>query len=89
MEYKIIKEISLASKEATGKTKHYAGSDELPVAIKLQIAQYEGDDGFYLFYLDESDEVMTDTYHTTIEGAMEQAEWEYNIKPEEWLHVSD
>jgi hypothetical protein len=87
--YKIIKEVSLLSKEPTGHTKHYEGSNELPPAIKLQIAQYEKDDGFYLFYLNQSDEVMTDTYHDTIEAAMSQAEWEYNVRPDAWFDRLD
>jgi hypothetical protein len=87
MDYKVIKEILLEYKVPTGKTKHFAGSEELPPASKLQIIQYEDDEGFYLFYLDSTGEVMTDTYHTTIDGAIEQADWEYGIKQDEWVNI--
>ena len=49
MEYRIISEASLKNKKATGKTKHFAGTEELPAAVRLQIAQYEGDNGFIYF----------------------------------------
>ena len=46
----------------------------------LQITQYPGDDGFFLFYLNGQREVMTDTYHTKIEGAFEQPSWDSGHK---------
>lgn len=84
MEYKVIKEVLLVLKEPTGKTKHIIGDKQMPTPFKLQIAQYDGDAGFYLFYLDDKDMVMTDTYHETIEGAESQAEWEYGVGSNEW-----
>jgi len=89
MEYRIIKVVSLERKIPTGKTKHFEGGIELPAATMLQITQYPGDSGFYLFYLNGQGEVMTDTYHTTIEGAFEQASWEYNVDPAEWIDQTD
>jgi hypothetical protein len=84
MDYKIIKHVSLEGKAATGNTRHYVGDELLPVAAQLQIAQYTDDEGYYLFYLDEGGEIITDTYHSNLEGALEQAEWEYNVKPLDW-----
>ena len=84
MDYKIIKELVLRPGAATGKTKHFIGKEELASPVKLQIAQYPNGRGFYLFYLNTNDEIMTDTYHDTIEGAMEQSEWEFNTAAEDW-----
>jgi len=84
MDYKIVKEISLKSISATGKTKHFVGNREVETPSKLQIIQYPNDDGFYLFYLDDGAAILTDTYHNSVEGAMEQAQWEFNVRPEEW-----
>jgi hypothetical protein len=84
MEYIILKEVSVEGREQTGKTKHYMGDEQLPPAAKLQIVQYPGDEGFYLFYLDSDGEVMTDTYHDTLESALKQANFEYAVKQNEW-----
>ena len=85
-EYTILKEVTLLSKLPTRKTKHYEGSKELQQPYKLQIVQYEQDTGFYLFYLDYGDELITDTYHMSVEDAMAQAEWEYNVTKDEWVN---
>lgn len=84
MNYKVIKELVLRPGSATGKTRHFSGGELLPPPVKLQIAQYPDGEGFYLFYLDANDEVMTDTYHDTIEAAMKQGTWEFNTAVEDW-----
>jgi len=60
------------------------GNKELGMPSKLQIAQYINGTGFYLFYLDAHDSIMTDTYHESIEGAIDQALWEFNIEEKDW-----
>ena len=84
MNYIILREISLIPGTATGKTKHFLGNMELPMPAKLQIAQYANDSGFYLFYLDDQGSIMTDTYHDSIEGAMDQAQCEFNTEEKDW-----
>ena len=78
----------------TGKTRHTQGtwSDdkglirgaELPAPYELMIGQIKPDPGYYLLYLDASGNEITDTYHETLERAMEQAKWEFNVEPNEW-----
>ena len=78
----------------TGKTRHTSGTisdegelirgPELPAPHSLMIAQLQPDRGYYLLYLDESGEEITDTYHDSLEKALEQAEWEFNVKTDEW-----
>jgi hypothetical protein len=63
--------------EPTGATRHVARDVELGPATALAIAQYEGDEGFYLFYLDHDGGVVTDTYHDSVEVALGQAAHEY------------
>lgn len=48
------------------------------------IAQLLPDPGYYLLYLDESGEEITDTYHDSLEKALDQAKWEFNVEPDEW-----
>ncbi len=68
----------------TGKTRHYLGTCELPPPSELRIVQYTEDPGYYLLYFDEEGEELTDTYHDTLSQAMEQAEWEFGVRPDEW-----
>lgn len=84
MDYKVLKEVLLTNKVPTGKTKHIIEGSVVSSFYKLQIAQYNKDSGYYLFYLDEDDDVVTDTYHDTIEHAERQADFEFEVKPEEW-----
>ena len=86
-DYVVLRAVTIAGKhESTGKTVHYSGNDILPAPHSLQIAQYPGDDGYYLFYLDESGEVLTDTFHDDLQKAMDQAEWEFGAAAEEWAN---
>ena len=81
----IIATIHLTSDHTpTGKTKHYRGEAELPVPSELRIVQYADDTGYYLLYYDSEGNEITDTYHEDIKAAVEQAKWEYSVKPEEW-----
>lgn len=81
---------------ATGKTKHYQGSlspqglergAELQTPYQLTIAQIPPDKGYYLLYLDEEGNEITDTYHESLEAALEQAKWEFNVEPHEWENL--
>ena len=85
--YKIYLKDSKKSFVATGNTTHYDGNKILPQPFALSIAQYDGDSGFYLFYLDESGKEQTDTYHESIEGAFKQAEFEFGVKKEDWIKL--
>jgi hypothetical protein len=73
-----------------GKTKHYYGLERVPVPlpVSLAISKYEGDDGFYLLYLDDNGNDLTDTYHLSIDKALLQAEWEFGVKSDEWQVVA-
>jgi len=78
----------------TGKTHHTVGlwsedeglirGKELPNPSELLIAQIEPDEGYYLLYLDNEGREITDTYHSSLEEALAQAEWEFGVKTDEW-----
>jgi hypothetical protein len=73
----------------TGKTRHYLGTPdnrvELPPPKQLMIVQIPPDlEGFYLLYLDDKGNELTDTYHDSLEQAQAQAVWEFGVDPDEW-----
>src|SRR6266852_3598997 len=61
----------------TGNTVHRVGNKVLGPAAALAICQQDGEDYFYLFYCDAQWNVVTDTWHQSLELAFEQAEFEY------------
>jgi hypothetical protein len=61
----------------TGATRHVFAGAEMEPAAALAIARYASENGFYLFYLDHAGNVVTDTFHDSVESALEQAAFEY------------
>ena len=62
--------------EPTGQTIHRLADKVLGPASALAVCQYrEGE--FYLFYCDSDWNVVTDTWHQTMESAIQQAAFEY------------
>ena len=70
-----VAELSAASR--TGNTRHTVGGEERTDFVALAVAQYPDDAGYYLFYCDEDWNAVTDTFHLDLDGAVEQAEFEY------------
>ena len=54
--------------------------------VRLEIARYPADDGYYLLHICE-DGAVADTHHSTVEEAMHQAEWEFGVQRTEWQVV--
>jgi len=71
--------------EPTRATRHAVGGAEFGPAAALAIARYPGDDGFYLFHLNERGAVVTDAYHDSLEAAFAQAAFEYEGLA--WTHL--
>jgi len=73
-----------------GRTKHYlcdsTGKKEFPPFTSLVIAQYPDDAGFYLLHYCEGGPA-TDTYHSTLEDALFQAAYEFDVEPGEWIDI--
>lgn len=76
--------LSKTRHKPTGRTHHYHGDFELPVPNELRIVQYDSDPGFYLLYLDEVGNELTDTYHESLAEALRQAKWEFEVGLHEW-----
>jgi len=74
-----------------GRTLHYIedadGRREFAPFISLEIASYPNEDSCYLFHISE-DGQMADTWHQSVEEAMEQAEFEFEVRSDEWTDVT-
>ena len=62
---------------ATDACRHVIAGEPQATALGPAICRYEGESACYLFYCDRDWNVVTDTWHPSIEGAMRQAEREY------------
>ena len=62
---------------------------ELPPPSQLEIVTYPDDPGFYLLYLDDEGNELTDTYHDSQAEAMRQARWEFRVEEDEWEVVEN
>lgn len=90
-EWKIIRKIRLdKNRPATGNTRHYRGNHEVTNEIKeLKIIKYNKYNGYYLMYYNDKGRELTDTYHDTLDRAFSQAEFEFNVKPDDWEVVNE
>jgi len=67
-----------------GATIHAGGTMKpSPPFAELQIARYEGENSCYLFHISEAG-ASTDTFHDSLEEAMQYAEDLYGVTPTEW-----
>lgn len=81
-------------KRQTGATKHYRAHIEATKAIKEEkfavpawVEIQPSDDAFLLLYFAPSGECMTDTWHATLNQAKAQAQFEFEIRDEDWEEV--
>lgn len=70
----------------TGNCRHIVAGALQGPAAGLAICQSDETGGFFLFYCDEDWNVVTDTWHETIEMAKHQAEFEYEGVSNAWIY---
>jgi hypothetical protein len=58
-----------------------------PPFASLEIAHYPGEDSCYLFHISSNGE-GTDTFHETLDEALDYAQVLYGVQPSEWLDVN-
>lgn len=64
------------------------GERNFPPFVSLEIASYDGEESCYLFHICANGQVA-DTSHQTVDEAIDQAEWEFGVRPEEWTLVGE
>jgi hypothetical protein len=81
----VLRRLTLAARHRrTGNTRHYGPPGELPPPVELQIVRYSDALGYYLFYMNEEGVEQSDTWHETMDGAMDQAEFEFKVRRNDW-----
>src|SRR6266567_2278330 len=73
----VLKVADLSSAAPTNATRHVAEGHTVSGFAGLALAKYSTDPGLYLFYCDADWNVVTDTYHATMDVAIAQAECEF------------
>lgn len=75
----------------TGKVKHWLGKIEdgevrkdAPITGTASLEIVERDGACFLLRMNAEGECLTDTWHQTKEDAMRQAEFEFDVRPEDW-----
>lgn len=89
----VVKEVTLGRHHLRpGRTKHTLvdgqGRRDFAPFTSLQIAHDPDSSGYFLLYFTEQG-AGTDTFHLSLEDALHQAEWEFEVKSEEWTDVRD
>ena len=80
----LLYKVRLDQHQATGRTVHYREGSVIPKPAWLGIGQFAGKPGYYLFYYDDADEILTDTYHDQLQGAFDQAQFEFEVTSVDW-----
>jgi len=70
----------------TGRTRHVVAGVVTGQMDGVVIAQYPGENGYYLFGCDSEWHSVTDTWHATLEGALAQASFEYEGVASAWVY---
>jgi hypothetical protein len=87
-DYILLKQVQLEEKHRpTGNTTHYLGNERMQAPKQLRIMRYSDGAEYYLLYLDDNGTELTDTCHESLEAALEQADWEFNVKANEWSDI--
>lgn len=78
-------------KIVTGGTVHFVARRDGPMVCgePSYVTIHEQDGAFYLLRYGPDDEFVADTWHTTIDEAKSQAEFEYGIGGSDWIDCSD
>jgi hypothetical protein len=69
----------------TGATTHTGPDGVVPTASALAIVM--GEAGVYLFYCDREWQVLADTWHSSVNNAKAQAEFEYEGISTQWRNA--
>ncbi len=84
----IIAEADLSSSKPTGATHHSRGGKEIERTAVLKLVRLAGDESVFLIHYGKEGDELTDTCHSSVGEALEQAEFEYALKKEDWNFIA-
>lgn len=68
------------------RTRHQSGASPVPRPAKLQIVRFDCE--VYLLHLDAEGNELTDTCHDSIEAAVRQADFEFDVRADDWVALA-
>jgi len=68
----------------TGNCRQIVAGERQGPAAGLAVCRYDGEEGYYLFGCDQEWHSVMDTWHETLEQALQQAEFEYEGVSATW-----
>jgi hypothetical protein len=71
---------------AQSRTLHFEGGERVERAARIDLVRMGR--CFYLLHYDKEGNELTDTCHDTVDEAMKQAEYEFDIKKQDWLRMA-
>lgn len=75
-----------------GRTKHTlidgGCKRDFPPFTSLAVTQVPGEKSCYLMHICENGP-GADTSHESLDDALHQAEWEFDVRPEEWVDINE
>jgi hypothetical protein len=77
------------SHQSTGRTRHEIGGLPMPQPFELRVVRDPEGHGFYLLYCDAAGIEMTDTFHLALDDAFAQAEFEFQVRADDWARFTD
>ncbi|HEY5924671.1 MAG TPA: hypothetical protein VIV11_23490 [Kofleriaceae bacterium] len=77
-------------RRATSVARHLVHGQSVDVALQIASLEIErlSEGGCLLLYLDAGGDCLADTWHETEDQAKEQARFEYEIEPRDWVAAS-
>ena len=82
-EWKIVGSVQLGPNHFPSKTRHSINGKAVSDFTRLELATYSPKEGYYLLHI-LSDDTGTDTWHQSLDEALDQVEWEFGVTRQEW-----
>jgi hypothetical protein len=87
MPAEVTRKIATLPNNATALTKHTMNGQPMPPARRLVIEEHP--EGLYIFRYADNWQFSGDTWHQSLEDALNQIEYEFGAKELEWAPISE
>jgi hypothetical protein len=73
--------------QAKGHVHLFVEGKPMPQPKLLEIQKLPEADACHMVYIDGMNYELSETWHPSVDAAMYHAQWEYGVKPEEWVNL--